>query len=73
VISASAPEEVLDRYTERRHAVAEHVLAMTDRFTRIATVQGGTARTLRNAALGVLNRLPAFRRSLAMDLAALNR
>jgi hypothetical protein len=46
---------------------------MTDRFTRIATVRGGAARVLRNGAIGLLNRIPAFRRSLAMDLAALNR
>jgi 2-polyprenyl-6-methoxyphenol hydroxylase-like FAD-dependent oxidoreductase len=73
VISGRAGEEALDRYTERRHAVAEHVLAMTDRFTRIATVRGSVTRVLRNGAIGMLNRIPAFRRSLATDLAALNR
>jgi 2-polyprenyl-6-methoxyphenol hydroxylase-like FAD-dependent oxidoreductase len=73
VISGRAGEEALDRYTERRHAVAEHVLAMTDRFTRIATARGSVTRILRNGAIGMLNRIPAFRRSLATDLAALNR
>jgi 2-polyprenyl-6-methoxyphenol hydroxylase-like FAD-dependent oxidoreductase len=73
VIAGHAPEEALDRYTERRHAVAEHVLAMTDRLTRIATAQGRVTRVVRNSAIRMLNQIPAFRRSLATDLAALNR
>jgi 2-polyprenyl-6-methoxyphenol hydroxylase-like FAD-dependent oxidoreductase len=73
VIAGRAGENALDGYVARRHAVAAHVLSLTDRLTRIATVQGGVARVLRNNAIAVLNRIPAFGRALATDLAGLNR
>jgi 2-polyprenyl-6-methoxyphenol hydroxylase-like FAD-dependent oxidoreductase len=73
VIAGRAGEDALDGYVARRHAVAAHVLSLTDRLTRVATVQGGVARVLRNNAIALLNRIPAFGRALATDLAGLNR
>jgi 2-polyprenyl-6-methoxyphenol hydroxylase-like FAD-dependent oxidoreductase len=73
VIAGRAGEDALDGYVARRHAIAEHVLSLTDRLTRIATVQGGVGRALRNNAIALLNRIPAFGRALATDLAGLKR
>jgi 2-polyprenyl-6-methoxyphenol hydroxylase-like FAD-dependent oxidoreductase len=47
------------------------VVAFTDRMTRIATIRNPLARTLRNALLPVLARIPAFRANLTTELAEL--
>ncbi|MFD9789434.1 FAD-dependent oxidoreductase [Streptomyces sp. NPDC059070] len=61
----------LDAYEARRRPVAEKVVAFTDRMTRVSTVTG-PVRALRNTALPLLGRVPAFRRNLATNLAELN-
>jgi hypothetical protein len=43
---------------------------MTDRLTRLATLPRA-ARPIRNAAIGVLGRIPAIQRALAMRLSGL--
>jgi 2-polyprenyl-6-methoxyphenol hydroxylase-like FAD-dependent oxidoreductase len=73
VLAGRAREQVFDDYTQRRQLAAEQVIALTDRLTRIATAQGRAIRTLRNAALRVLNRIPSFGRELATNLSGLNR
>ncbi|WP_441246419.1 FAD-dependent oxidoreductase [Kitasatospora sp. McL0602] len=61
----------LDQYEARRRPVAQQVVAFTDRLTRISTATG-PLRALRNTILPLLGRLPAFRRSVATNLAELN-
>lgn len=64
-------EEALDAYERRRRPVAQRVVALTDRMTRIATLSGQRARALRNTALGVASHFPMVPRRLATELAGL--
>jgi hypothetical protein len=50
--------------------LAEQVVALADRLTRLATVRPGL-RAARNVLLGILARLPMFRRDLAWRLSGL--
>ncbi|WP_030258827.1 NAD(P)/FAD-dependent oxidoreductase [Streptacidiphilus jeojiense] len=59
------------RYEPQRRPVALRVVAFTDRMTRISTVRNPLVRSLRNAVLPVLARIPAFRTSLTTELAEL--
>jgi 2-polyprenyl-6-methoxyphenol hydroxylase-like FAD-dependent oxidoreductase len=61
----------LNRYEAVRRPVALRVVAFTDKLTRIATVRNPLARTLRNLALPVLGRIPAFRTRITTELAEL--
>jgi 2-polyprenyl-6-methoxyphenol hydroxylase-like FAD-dependent oxidoreductase len=63
-------EGPLDAYGAGRRPVAEDVVALADRLTRLATVSRQW-RPLRNALLGSLARVPAFRDRLAWRLAGL--
>jgi 2-polyprenyl-6-methoxyphenol hydroxylase-like FAD-dependent oxidoreductase len=65
-------DAVLDGYEERRRPLAQRVVALTDRATRIATLPGSPARAARNAALSLVGRVPAARRQLALQLAELS-
>ena len=69
---AGAPEAVLDGYEERRRPVAQQVVALTDRATRMSTLNGVVARTARDAALSVVGHIPAARHRLAFQLAELS-
>jgi 2-polyprenyl-6-methoxyphenol hydroxylase-like FAD-dependent oxidoreductase len=60
----------LDDYAAGRRPVAQEVVALADRLTRLATVPR-LLRPLRNLVLGMLARLPAVRRNLAWRLAGL--
>ena len=62
-----------DAWAADRHQIAEEVVALTDRLTRIATVGSRTARTLRNAAIGVAGHLPFLTHALARKIAELDR
>jgi 2-polyprenyl-6-methoxyphenol hydroxylase-like FAD-dependent oxidoreductase len=59
----------LDTYARDRRKVAEDVLAMTDRLTRIATLGNPVARWLRNRVIAVAGLLPVVRRYAARTLA----
>jgi 2-polyprenyl-6-methoxyphenol hydroxylase-like FAD-dependent oxidoreductase len=72
VVAGGADESALDKYEGSRRPVAERVVAFADRLTRLATVKGRQTRSLRNAALRVLDHVPAFQRRLAMELAELH-
>jgi 2-polyprenyl-6-methoxyphenol hydroxylase-like FAD-dependent oxidoreductase len=61
---------VLDDYSEARRPVAQQVVEMTDRLTRLATLPRA-ARPIRNAAIGMAGRIPAVQRALAMRLSGL--
>jgi 2-polyprenyl-6-methoxyphenol hydroxylase-like FAD-dependent oxidoreductase len=69
-VLAGAPDDRLDAYARQRRRVAEEVVELAHRLTRLATV-GRRLRPPRNAALGVLARIPRVRRDLAWRLSGL--
>ena len=60
----------LGRYALERRPVAQQVVALADRLTRLATVRPGW-RQVRNLLLSVLANWPPFRRAVAMRLSGL--
>jgi 2-polyprenyl-6-methoxyphenol hydroxylase-like FAD-dependent oxidoreductase len=66
-----ADERILDEYEAERRPVAADVVAFTHRSTLVATVDRAGVRRLRNAALRVLDRIPAVRRRLALKISGL--
>ncbi len=71
VLRGSAPEDVLDGYEAERRPIAAQVVHMTDRMTTVATVRGRGRRHARNSLLSVLDRIPAVKRKLAMNLSGI--
>ena len=71
VLSGQAADEALDGYQQRRRPVAEQVVRLTDRATRLATLQGRVPRSARNVAMSVASRIPAVQRRLALQIAEL--
>ncbi|KAA0082596.1 pentachlorophenol monooxygenase [Mycolicibacterium sp. P9-64] len=65
-----APDTVLDDYAAARRSIAQQVITLTDRLTRMATLPRGL-RPIRNTAMGVAGRIPAVRRALAWRLSGL--
>lgn len=65
-------DAALDTYSEAQLPKARHVIRLAGRLTSLATVPGA-ARPVRNAALSLVGRLPAFQRALARQLAGLDR
>jgi 2-polyprenyl-6-methoxyphenol hydroxylase-like FAD-dependent oxidoreductase len=60
----------LDNYGAQRRPVAQQVVALADRLTRVATVPDGW-RVARNVVLSALAKLPRVRRQLAWRLSGL--
>jgi 2-polyprenyl-6-methoxyphenol hydroxylase-like FAD-dependent oxidoreductase len=69
-LTTRTPEALAD-YERTRRPVAEQVVRLTDRMTRLATARG-PARLLRNAAVGTVLALPPARRRLTRTLAELD-
>jgi 2-polyprenyl-6-methoxyphenol hydroxylase-like FAD-dependent oxidoreductase len=69
-VLAGGPESVLDRYGDDRRAVAQQVLSLTGRLTRMATLPP-VLRPARNVAMQLSSRVPAVRRRLAWQLSGL--
>jgi 2-polyprenyl-6-methoxyphenol hydroxylase-like FAD-dependent oxidoreductase len=69
-VLAGAPDTLLDEYSSARRPIAQQVVEMTDRLTRLATLPRA-ARPIRNAAIGLAGRIPAVQRGLAMRLSGL--
>jgi 2-polyprenyl-6-methoxyphenol hydroxylase-like FAD-dependent oxidoreductase len=69
-VLAGEPDSVLDDYSEARRPIAQQVVEMTDRLTRLATLPRA-ARPARNAFIGMAGRVPSVRRALAMRLSGL--
>jgi 2-polyprenyl-6-methoxyphenol hydroxylase-like FAD-dependent oxidoreductase len=69
-VLAGQPDSLLDDYSESRRPIAQQVVEMTDRLTRLATLPRA-ARPVRNTAIGLAGRIPAVRRALAMRLSGL--
>ena len=60
----------LEAYGAQRRPVAQQIVAMTDRLTRMAAIRPGL-RGLRNLVLSTVSRLPVVRRQLAWRLSGL--
>jgi 2-polyprenyl-6-methoxyphenol hydroxylase-like FAD-dependent oxidoreductase len=69
-VLAGEPDSVLDDYSDAHRPIAQQVVEMTDRLTRLATLPRA-ARPIRNTAIGMAGRIPAVRRALAMRLSGL--
>jgi 2-polyprenyl-6-methoxyphenol hydroxylase-like FAD-dependent oxidoreductase len=54
VVHGKSPVSLLNSYNEEREPVAKMVLGLTDRLTRMATLQSGLGQQLRNALLPIL-------------------
>lgn len=65
-------EARLDAWAQKRHKVAEDVVRLTDRLTRMATMKSGVGRVFRNAAIKLAGTMPAVRDAIAFRLAELN-
>jgi len=63
-------DSVLDRYSDDRREVAQQVLSLTGRLTRLATLPP-VLRPARNVAMQLSSRAPAVRRQLAWRLSGL--
>jgi len=69
-VLGGAPDSVLDDYSTARRPIAQQVVEMTDRLTRLATLPRA-ARPIRNAGIGLAGRVPLVQRALAMRLSGL--
>ena len=69
-VLGGASDTLLDDYSAARRPIAEQVVAMTDRLTRLATLPRA-ARPIRNTAISLAGRIPAVRSALAWRLSGL--
>ncbi|HEX5632444.1 MAG TPA: FAD-dependent monooxygenase, partial [Gemmatimonadales bacterium] len=69
-VLAGAPEALLDGYGASRRPVAERVIGLADRLTRLATAPRRW-RPVRNVLLRCIARVPAARERLAWQLSGL--
>jgi 2-polyprenyl-6-methoxyphenol hydroxylase-like FAD-dependent oxidoreductase len=70
LVLGGAPDAVLDDYAAARRPIAQQVITLTDRLTRMATLPRAL-RPIRNAAMDLAGRIPAVRRALAWRLSGL--
>jgi 2-polyprenyl-6-methoxyphenol hydroxylase-like FAD-dependent oxidoreductase len=71
-VLGGADEALLDAWAADRHKVAEGVVALTDRMTRMATLRSPAGRALRNVAIGFAGHIPSIGRALARNVAELS-
>jgi 2-polyprenyl-6-methoxyphenol hydroxylase-like FAD-dependent oxidoreductase len=71
VLRDGAADSELDGYEAARRPVAAEVVTLTHRLTRLATAKRLPQRKARNTLLHGLGRLPAVRRTMAMNLSEL--
>jgi 2-polyprenyl-6-methoxyphenol hydroxylase-like FAD-dependent oxidoreductase len=64
-------EARLDEWAPQRHQIAEDVVRLTDRMTRLAILRSPSLRQLRNLAIRFLGHIPALDRAVARKLAEL--
>lgn len=65
-------EALLDDWARKRHEVAQGVVGMTDRLTRMATLKSVVGRTVRNTLISFFGKLPPLEAALARKLAELD-
>jgi 2-polyprenyl-6-methoxyphenol hydroxylase-like FAD-dependent oxidoreductase len=63
----------LDEWAAERHQVAEEVVRLTDRMTRVASLHAPSLRKLRNLAVAFAGHLPPLKRAVARRLAEIDR
>lgn len=73
VVRHGEADTVLDDYALTRRPAAADVLALASRLTRIATVRSVLLRRMRNLALRFLNRIPPFKRRMALGFSGIGR
>lgn len=71
VARGRAGDALLDSYGAERLPVIRHVIETTDRLTRAMGTPSKVAQALRNLALPVISRLPAFQRAFVQNLSEL--
>ena len=71
VLRGRADGVLLDGYEATRRPVAKRIVTLTDRMTRIMTLQGPIRQQLRNLAFEAIGHLPGVRHRIAMQLAEL--
>jgi len=69
-VLATGREEALDEYSAARRPLAQQVITLTDRLTRLATMPA-PLRPIRNQAIGLAGRVPAVQHQLAWRLSGL--
>jgi 2-polyprenyl-6-methoxyphenol hydroxylase-like FAD-dependent oxidoreductase len=69
-VLSGGPDSLLDDYSATRRPIAQQVVELTDRLTKLATLPRAL-RPARNLFLGIAGRIPAVRRSLAARLSGL--
>jgi 2-polyprenyl-6-methoxyphenol hydroxylase-like FAD-dependent oxidoreductase len=62
----------LDAWANDRHHIANDVVGMTDRLTRMATMKSRTGQHVRNVAVALAGHMPPARAALARKLAELD-
>jgi 2-polyprenyl-6-methoxyphenol hydroxylase-like FAD-dependent oxidoreductase len=69
-VLGGAPDSLLDEYSAARRPIAQQIVEMTDKLTRLATLPRA-ARPIRNVLIGLVGRIPMVQRALAMRLSGL--
>jgi 2-polyprenyl-6-methoxyphenol hydroxylase-like FAD-dependent oxidoreductase len=72
VLSNGRSDDSLDAYQQRRRPVAQRVVALTDRTTKIATLTHPAAQAFRNTAIRAVGRVQLAQNRLAQRTAQLN-
>jgi 2-polyprenyl-6-methoxyphenol hydroxylase-like FAD-dependent oxidoreductase len=65
-------DAALNRWQEKRLALAHSVVALTDRMTRIATASSAGTRLLRNAVISIIGQIPFAHHAIAEKLSELD-
>lgn len=73
VLKQGRPLADLDRYEQLRRPAAQKVLALADRLTTVALVQGSWGKLLRSLVFGALNLSTGFKRKVQLSLSGLDR
>jgi 2-polyprenyl-6-methoxyphenol hydroxylase-like FAD-dependent oxidoreductase len=71
VLAGRRPEAWLDGYETARRPVAEQVVSLTDRMTRMGTMTSPAAQGMRNLMLRAVDSIPAARARIAAQMAEL--
>jgi 2-polyprenyl-6-methoxyphenol hydroxylase-like FAD-dependent oxidoreductase len=69
-VLGGGPDSVLDAYSATRRPIAQQVVELTDRLTKLATLPRAL-RPVRNVMLGIIGRIPAATRAIASRLSGL--
>jgi 2-polyprenyl-6-methoxyphenol hydroxylase-like FAD-dependent oxidoreductase len=71
-VEQGGAESQLEEWAGERHRIAQGVVSLTDRATRMATLRSPIRQTLRNIAMDLAGHVPAITRALAKRIAELD-